>query len=351
MEKVLVIEDNEGIRENTEEILQLANYRVFAAENGKLGVEIAIRENPDLILCDIVMPVLDGFGVLNLLRKNHATQNTPFIFLTALAEKEDVRKGMLLGADDFITKPFNDTDLLKSVERRLEKSRKLKEEFAHGLNGLQSLMKVQTGNDLLKEMVIDRNVNKYRKKQIVFSEGNRPAFLFFVQKGKVKTYKTNDLGKQLVTGIYKENDFLGYLGLLQNENYKHTAVAMEDTELVIVPRKDFEELIGSNHEVSRKFIEILARNVSEFETKLLSLAYNSLRKKVADALLSLYDKYEGQQENFEIRITRDNLAGIAGTALESLIRTLADFKHEKLIDIKEGTIIILNKKKLQNLLN
>jgi CRP-like cAMP-binding protein/CheY-like chemotaxis protein len=351
MEKILIIEDNESIRENTAELLQLANYKVFTAENGKVGVKIALRENPDLILCDIVMPVLDGYGVLKTLRQNPATHKTPFIFMTALAEKEDLRTGMQMGADDFLIKPYNDTDLLKSIESRLEKAKKLDEEFGEGLNGLKSLIKVQTGKELLKELVIGRNVHKYRRKQIVFLEGNRPAFLFFVQKGKVKTYKTNDLGKQLVTFIYKENDFLGYLGLLQNENYKHTAVAMEDTELVIVPRQEFEELIGSNHEVSRKFIEILARNISENETKLLSLAYSSLRKKVADALLSLYDKYEGQKENFEIRITRDNLASIAGTALESLIRTLGDFKHEKLIDIKEGTIIILNKKKLQNLLN
>ncbi|HEU5053891.1 MAG TPA: response regulator [Hanamia sp.] len=351
MEKVLIIEDNDGIRENTEELLQLANYQVFSAANGKIGVEIALRENPHLILCDIVMPVLDGFGVLNTLRNNPATQSTPFIFMTALAEKEDLRKGMQLGADDFIVKPFNDTDLLQSVERRLEKSKKLKEEFAQGLNGLNSLIEVQTGKELLQELVIDRKVNKYRKKQVVFSEGNRPAFLYFVQKGKVKTYKMNDNGKQLITSIYKENEFLGYLALLQNENYQQTAVAMEDTELVIVPRKEFEELIDSNHEVSRKFIEILARNISENETKLLSLAYNSLRKKVADALLTLYDKYEGKGENFEIRITRENLASIAGTALESLIRTLGDFKREKLIDIKDGTIIILDKNKLEHLLN
>jgi CRP-like cAMP-binding protein len=351
MEKVLIIEDNDGIRENTEELLQLANYQVFSAANGKIGVEIALRENPDLILCDIVMPVLDGFGVLNTLRNNPATHSTPFIFMTALAEKEDLRKGMQLGADDFIVKPFNDTDLLQSVERRLEKSKKLKEEFAQGLNGLNSLIEVQTGKELLQELVIDRKVNKYRKKQVVFSEGNRPAFLYFVQKGKVKTYKMNDNGKQLITSIYKENEFLGYLALLQNENYQQTAVAMEDTELVIVPRKEFEELIDSNHEVSRKFIEILARNISENETKLLSLAYNSLRKKVADALLTLYDKYEGKGENFEIRITRENLASIAGTALESLIRTLGDFKREKLIDIKDGTIIILDKNKLEHLLN
>jgi CRP-like cAMP-binding protein len=350
MEKVLIIEDNESIRENTAEILELANYKVFAAENGKVGVEVALRENPDLILCDITMPVLDGYGVLHMLRKNHPTKNTPFIFLTARAEKEDFRKGMELGADDYITKPFSESDLLKSVECRLEKARQLKEEFM-GLNGFHSLMRVHTGKDLLDELVTGRNVNKYRRKQVIFSEGNRPTCLYYVLKGKIKTYKTNDLGKELVTGLYGENEFLGYIGLLQNTNYQQSAVAMEETELAIIPRDDFEELLDSSHEVSRKFINLLAKNVSEHEDKLLSLAYNSLRKKVADALISLHDKYQNGEEKFEINITRDNLATIAGTAIESLIRTLGDFKHEKLIDIKDGVIIILNKKRLQNLLN
>lgn len=350
MKKILIIEDNDGIRENTEEILQLGNYKVFAAANGKTGVDLALRENPDLILCDIVMPVLDGYTVLHMLRKNETTRNTPFIFLTARTEKQDLRKGMELGADDFITKPFTESDLLKSVEYRLEKARLLKEDF-EGLNGFHNLMKVNSGKDLLKELVIHRNVNKYRKKQIIFSEGNRPVFLYYILKGKVKTYKTNDFGKQLVTGIYKEDEFLGYLGLLENENYPQTAEAMEEAELAIIPRDDFEELLGSSHEVSRKFIQILAKNISENENKLLSLAYNSLRKKVADALLVLYNKYHDGEEKFQINITRDNLATIAGTAIESLIRTLGDFKQEKLIDIKDGTITILNKKKLQNVLN
>lgn len=351
MEKIIIIEDNEDIRENTAEILQMANYKVFCAENGKVGVEIALRENPDLILCDITMPVLDGYGVLHMLRKNSATRNTPFIFLTARTEKEDFRKGMQLGADDYITKPFSESDLLKSVECRLEKARLLKQEFAGGLNGFENLMKVHKGKDLLSELVSGRNANKYRKKQIIFSEGNRPTCLFYILKGKVKTYKTNDFGKELVTGLYAKNEFLGYIGLLQNTNYQQSAVAMEETELAIIPRDDFEELLDSSHEVSRKFIQLLAKDVSEHEDKLLSLAYNSLRKKVADALIILYNKYQNGEEKFEINITRDNLATIAGTAIESLIRTLGDFKHEKLIDIKDGVITVLNKRKLENLLN
>src|SRR4051812_45364704 len=106
MKKILLIEDNEDIRENTAEILALANYIVVTAPDGKVGVEEAFKTKPDLIICDIMMPVLDGYGVLHMLHKNKETQDTPFIFLSARTDRCDVRKGMDIGADDYITKPF-----------------------------------------------------------------------------------------------------------------------------------------------------------------------------------------------------------------------------------------------------
>ena len=113
---ILVIDDNKDIRENTAEILDLAGYKTFTAENGKKGVEIALKEKPSLIVCDIMMPELDGYGVLHLIRKNHEIEHTPFIFLTAKTERTDFRKGMEMGADDYITKPFEEIELLNAVE-------------------------------------------------------------------------------------------------------------------------------------------------------------------------------------------------------------------------------------------
>src|SRR5690349_10153577 len=98
MKSILVVDDNQGIRENTAEILELAGYKTFTAENGKKGVDIALVEKPDLIICDIMMPELDGYGVLHLLKKNQATQHIPFVFLTAKTERSDFRKGMEMGA-------------------------------------------------------------------------------------------------------------------------------------------------------------------------------------------------------------------------------------------------------------
>ena len=128
--KVLIIEDNFDIRENIVEILELAGYTVYAADNGKVGVDLAFKHLPDIILCDIMMPELDGYGVLYMLNKNPETSAIRFIFLTAKAERVDMRKGMEMGADDYLTKPFDDMELLNAIETRLKK-KFCKQRWAH----------------------------------------------------------------------------------------------------------------------------------------------------------------------------------------------------------------------------
>lgn len=351
MKKILIIEDNNEIRENTAEILELANYRVFTAENGKVGIETAIKELPDLIICDIMMPVLDGYGVLHMLHKNASLQNTPFIFLSAKAERSDVRKGMEMGADDYISKPFSGTELLNAVESRLKKADLLKQELAPDLDGLDKLIKTSSGKDMLKSLSEGRNTSNFKKKQLIYSEGHHPANLFYITKGKVKTFKTNDDGKDLVIGLHSAGDFLGYLSLIEATTYKESAEAIEETEVALIPKRDFEDLMNTNREVMLKFIRMLAKNITDKEQQLLGLAYNSLRKKVAEALIALQRKYKGAEEQFRIDISRENLAAIAGTATESLIRTLSDFRTEKLIDITDGKITLINDAKLEKMFN
>jgi CRP-like cAMP-binding protein/CheY-like chemotaxis protein len=351
MKKILLVEDNEDIRNNTAEILELSNYKVIAAENGKTGIEKAIEHKPDLIICDIMMPELDGYGVLHAIHKNDAIKNTPFIFLTAKTERSDFRKGMELGADDYLTKPFTGTELLNAVDSRLKKMDLLKEEFSPGLESLQYLMEASFGKNPLHSLTEDRNINKYKKKQTIYSEGNHPNRLYYVIKGKVKAYKRNDDGKELITDLFSPGDFLGHVALLEGTVYRDTTETLEETELAVIPKEDFEELVHNNKEVAHKFIRMLAKNVSAKENQLLNLAYNSLRKKVAEALLQVKEKYQQKEgEKFVIDISRENLATIAGTATESLIRTLSDFRNENMVDIKDGCIIILNEKKLSALI-
>ena len=350
MKKVLVIEDNKEILENTAEILELSNYDVVTAENGKIGIERALTDRPDLILCDIMMPELDGYGVLHMVQSHPQLQHTPFIFLTAKTDLSEIRKGMSLGADDYIPKPFDPTDLLTAVEGRLKKASLIRTEIAEGIRGTDQVLTISGGEKKLQDFVDGRHVDHYKKRQRIFSEGNHPIRLYYVQKGKVKIFKINDEGKELIIRIVNEGEFFGYTAMFENSVYKENADALEDSDIATIPRNEFEEFIHSHPDVSRKFIKLLASDVTDKEEQLLHIAYNSLRRKVADALLAVHKTYHTAADG-DIYLSRENLAALAGTATESLIRTLTSFKAEHLIDIKEGRITILNFSKLQRMAN
>ncbi|MCC9135127.1 response regulator [Pontibacter silvestris] len=353
MKKILLIEDNQEIRENTSEILALANYKVIEAEHGRAGVELAKKELPDLIVCDIMMPQLDGYGVLHMLSKNPVTASIPFIFLTAKSEKEDFRKGMNLGADDYLTKPFDDVELLDAIEIRLKKSEILRSEFKKNAEGLDEFIQEAKGYEELEKLISEnRRLTSIKKKQYLFMEGNRPNALFFLNKGKVKAFKSNEDGREYITNLYKDGDFIGYLDLLEETTYRESAMALEESEVYIIPKDDFFNLLHRNRDVASKFIKILSDNLADREERLLKLAYNSVRKRVAESLMLVekqYQREEGAQK--QITISREDLASIVGASKETVIRTLADFKDEKLIDSQGSRITILDMDKLSRMRN
>jgi len=351
MKTILLIEDNKELRQNTAEILELAGYKVLSAENGKIGVELAFSHAPDLIVCDIMMPELDGYGVLYMLSKNSSTSSIPFIFLTARSEKNDLRKGMEMGADDYLTKPFDDLELLKVVEIRLKKTETLKTHLSSTAESVNSFIESVASSANIKLTSDDREIHSYKKKQLLYSEGKRPVAVYFVINGKIKTYKKNEFDKELITGLHTAGDFIGYTAMLEDTTHKETAEIIEDAELMIIPKTDFMQLINTDLQVSKIFIKLLAKNVAENEEKLLTIAYQSLRKKVAIGILEVLDKFKIKQDSKpELNISRQDLSHIIGVANESLVRTLGDFKMEKLIDLKEGKIIILEENKLRNFL-
>ena len=351
MTKILLVEDNDEIRENSREILELADYNVVTAANGKEGYEMAIKETPDLIICDIMMPVLDGYGLLHLIHKNENLKSIPFIFLTAKTERGDFRKGMEMGADDYITKPFTDIELLNAAEMRLQKV-KNHQQRAKAAESLDNFFDEIKNEKALDQLTDSKIINHYKKKQRIYAEGNHPHSLYYLNSGKIRTYKINENGKELTISLFNAGDFFGYNALLENSVYKESAETLEESEISIIGREDFEILINKNKEVALKFIKLLAHNVTEKEEQLINLAYNSLRKRVADAIVTLLKKYKKEEHpDFLIHISREDLAHIAGTTTESLIRTISDFKNEKLIEAEAGYIKVLNEKKLLSMLN
>ncbi|GAB3929902.1 response regulator [Mucilaginibacter myungsuensis] len=346
--KVLIIEDNNDIRENIVEILGLANYEVFEANNGKTGVELAQKNLPDVILCDIMMPELDGYGVLYLLHKNPETASIPFIFLTAKAERLDLRKGMEMGADDYLTKPFDDMELLNAIETRLKKKEQQQSYYSNSLDRLSSLISKNSGLAELKKIIGERKSRQFKKNQVVYYEGDKGNGLYVVMSGRIKTIKLAEDGRELMTGIYNADQYLGVQAMLSNEVYSDTATALEDSQLVMIPKDQLDLLLNAHPEVAREFIKLLANDIREKEDQLLQLAYNSVRKRMAEALLKLHRQYD-EAGNF--KATREDLAAMAGMATETVSRTLTDFKDEHLIDKKGSTITILDLIRLAKMKN
>lgn len=347
MNTILIIEDNTAIRESSAEILELSGYNVLQAENGKTGVQLAGQHHPDLILCDIMMPELDGYGVLYLLAKNKETAEIPFIFLTAKTDRGDFRKGMEMGADDYLTKPYDDMELLHAVEARINKHKRQYVHYESIFNGLEALGTVPLANEL-KELITDRKLRHFKKKQILYYEGDSPQGLYLVAEGSIKTIKIALDGRQLITGLYKQNDYIGMDALIMDQPFKDTAEAVEQSSIYLLPKELVINLINKSHEVSRQFIRILCRNVHEKEEQLLELAYLSVRKRLAQVLVRLSQKSPVADQ---LNISREELAELAGIAIESVSRTLTDFKAEGMIEKNGSMIQLVNVEKLSKIKN
>ncbi len=343
--RILLIEDDKIVRENTAEILEFADYDVNIAFDGKMGVKIAKKEMPDLIVCDIMMPKLDGYGVFQILSKMKRFKHIPFIFLTAKTNHSDIRKGMELGADDYITKPFEESELLSAISTRLKKVSYLeqqsqKEEKNHAADSFN----VPNIKDLIK-IFKKRQSYKYQKGDSLFCEGNRSNHLFLVKKGLIKTFKSTEDGKELITGFYKENSFIGYTSSLGDFPHTENAEAIEHSKIIKIDKIEIISILESNPHIALNLLELFAKNIKVTKEKLVQVAYDSVRGRTAKSLLLLVK----DDPLNKIVLSRADLASLTGIAKETLIRTLSDFKDEGLVETSRTFVKIINKKELKKL--
>ena len=338
--KILIIEDHDEIRANVVEILEMAQYTVIEAENGKIGVEMALKHIPDIILCDIMMPELDGYGVLYMLNKHTETVGIPFIFLTAKAEHADLRKGMELGADDYLVKPFDDMELLNAIDIRLRKKvaqdnlrQSVKEEF-------KVIVAKTDGLTEFEKMTNGHKTRDFKKNRVLYDEGDHGKGLYLIISGKIKTIKLAEDGRELMTGMHTSGDYIGISAILTGSSYTDTATAVEDSQLCLIPMEQLDSMLAQYPEVAKKFIHLLSHDNQEKEEQLLQLAYHSVRKKMAGTLIKLHHQLGENQTWFNI--TREDLAAMACMATETVSRTLTDFRDENLIDRLGTSITVLN---------
>jgi DNA-binding response OmpR family regulator len=346
--KILLIEDDAALRENTAELLELSSYDVITASNGKIGVEKARQLQPDIIICDIMMPELDGYGVLESLSKEEKTKFIPFIFLSAKTERKDVRKGMDLGADDYITKPFGEDELISAIESRLAKMAILMENRSVLQNTEDKDSEIKTLNDLKNFFDDNGKSFEFQQDENIYSEGQNSNYIFLVIKGVVKCYKFDEQGKELTMALYKEDDLFGYTSFAQNIPYQETATAIKNCTLVGISKEQLKLILDTNHKLTFELIQLLTDDLMGVKNQLLQMAYSSVNKKTATTILKFAEKLNRKPDD-PIRISRSDLASVAGIATETFIRTMSSFKKEGLIEIEGRNIRILDLQKLQEI--
>ena len=350
MKKILLIEDDIVLRENTAELLELSEYDVMTAQNGKIGIEKVKNSTPDIIVCDIMMPELDGYGVLEQLSEDEMTRHIPFIFLSAKTERKDVRKGMDLGADDYITKPFTEDELISAIESRIAKALILKDEREkyQQNNQTESADEIRTLHDLKNFFDDNGTIFEYAKGDKIYEERQNSNFIYLILKGVVKCHKLDEQGKELTTALHKEDDLFGYTSFTQNIAYQETATAIKAVEVVGLSKKELTAVLNKNHAVTLELIQLLTDNLTVVKDQLLQMAYSSVHKKTAMTILKFAEKMNRTPDE-PIKISRNDLASVAGIATETLIRTISSFKKQGLIEIEGRNIKIIDLQKLQHI--
>lgn len=334
---ILVIEDQQAVRENIAELLELAGHRVLQAENGIEGIRMAKSHLPDLVLCDIMMPELDGYGVAEVLGRQPETSNIPLVFLTAKADAADFRKGLAKGAVDYISKPFESHELLETIEMRLKREhapRRMetgKAAWQNWVSGLQSDHPATLQGAKLQVMRMEKGGHLY-------AEGDASRFVYFIKSGYVKQERMDSKGKKLCLRMLGPGDFCGWAGDFEHGTHDQDALAITEVEVIRIAQSDVREALLERPELALELSRLQLESAAEFETAALSLAYGSARENTARALL----RFAVPSENGRvIRMSREDLANSVGMASESIIRTLATFKKEGLTGTLGRTVVIL----------
>jgi len=347
---ILLIQDHPEVHRNTSDILEQGGYAVVKAEYDERAVELARQDPPDLVLCDIVLPLMNGYRLLQELARDPKTAAIPFIFLGDKTEGVVNREKRALGADDQLTKPFEENELLVAVEERLKHSLLFRRSFAEDVDGMNEFLDLARGAGVLKELSQNRKTRLLKEQEIIFREGDLLQDIPFVVQGKVRAFRVNKDDKELTTALYGTGDFIGYQGLLQDGLATESAEALEASKVALIPQEELLELLHGDHDVSMCFVKMLARDSDEKREHLLQMAYASIRQRVAQSLLRIQERYaKADDQCIGVLISREDLASVVGTATESLIRCLSDLKAENLITVDGREICIVDESGLQKL--
>jgi len=341
---VVVIEDQLEVRENLMETLELADYEVHGAPDGHEGVKLIRAKKPDLILCDVMMPKLDGFGVLELLKKDPETAAIPFIFLTARAEREDLRRGMNLGAADYVTKPFFQDELLKVVELRMQQASKAEVQSKTSIGELKLVPNSQDVsylNALLDPLVKEGRSRVYSERSAIYYSGDKVHSVYKVVSGRVRLYLETEFGKILTIDSLGEGSWFGVEDVYAGGGHSVSASAYPEAEIVLVDKVKYLDLVHRHPALVLNQARQLSQDLALRAEQLLQVAYFSVRKRIAEFLLRSAERNSAETKLIDLR--REDIAEAVGTTAESVTRVLTEFRKDGLVNLPSaGGIEVTN---------
>lgn len=198
-----------------------------------------------------------------------------------------------------------------------------------------------------------KSCNLYKKDSVIFHEDNYPMGLFAIFSGKVKVYKTSESGKEQIVRLAKDGDALGYRSLISGEKYEVSATALEDSRLCFIPKNIFLNSLKQSNNLVHRVMELLSHDLKFAENKVADMAQKSVKERLAETLLMLMQFYGIDESTMAINVTlsREDLANLVGTATETLIRSLSEFKQNEIVELSGKKIIIRNLSLLKKIAN
>ena len=344
---ILVIDDVQDVRENVAELLELSGHHVLQAEDGYAGIRMAKQHGPDLIVCDIMMPGIDGYGVAEILARHRSTQHIPLIYLTAKAESIDFKKGLQKGAVDYITKPFEGHELVESVALRLKQISASKPRDASD-TGWKNWVEY-----LYTDAPVDLVGTPYDRlelpsEKVLFAQKEQANHVYFIRSGAIRWEYMDALGRSFCFNLSRGGDFVGWTFDFQEGSHAYTAIAVTPCELVRIPMVQVQELLLSQPGMALTWGEIELEQQAKLMTTTAGLLFGTARQNLARVLLS-FAEWDGN--HWVLDLPREILAKSTGLAYETVIRLISQFKADGLLVTKGRRISLLDRNgilKLQN---
>lgn len=334
MKRALLIESDAGERKRIKEILELGGYKVESAKQGTEGLRKAEIIKPDIIICRISLKGGDGFSILYSIRQDINLAEIPFIMIADTRERSDRRRAMEMGSDDFIIHPFSEPELLKSIENQIERYNLLKNKFSSKDD--REIKQRYHEEPWVRVLIQNRKIQHYKEGDQIYRNGNNPAYVYYILEGQVKLFNLNEKGKELITEIVVSGEFFGYEPVMANCEYTQNSMALANSKILRISADEFQSILQGDSSLANGLLKVISSGVLEKEKDMLSLAYASVKDRIALRLVYLSKKFDSNK----IQISRKDLASLSGTSMETAVRILSEYKKLGFIDEDEQSIIL-----------